>query len=105
MSDRELQAAERRWRETGDLEALGQLLRLRRRAGDLAFPRLELAAWLGHPGARAALGPLAPVGPHAPLEAWAPALDPGQLWSGSGRGTRSWPRSCARRSVGSEASP
>lgn len=55
MSDDYLQQLEARWRETGDSPDEAALLRERMRAGLLARPRLELAAFLGHEAARMAL--------------------------------------------------
>jgi len=56
VSDRETQAALRRWRETGTSEDEAAYLLARLRAGELAHERLLLAAYLGHPAAGIALG-------------------------------------------------
>src|SRR5581483_5364002 len=56
MSDTELRALERRWRETGALEDEVALLQARRRSGELTTERLELAAYLGSAAAPRILG-------------------------------------------------
>lgn len=56
MSDARLRDAERRWRETRQVEDEARWLHERVRAGQLDPERLELAAGVGHPAARAALG-------------------------------------------------
>lgn len=78
MSDQRLRELERAWREHGTPEREGAWLRERIRAGLLARERVELAAWCGHPGARAALEAAAARAPErvalrewtAPLERW-----------------------------------
>lgn len=75
MADAELRSLERQWRATGRVEDEARLLDARRRTGELRLERLELAAWLGHPAARAALGDDAPAGEPAPWSRWANALD------------------------------
>jgi hypothetical protein len=60
MSDERLRMLERRWKETGAVEDEAAYLQERLRTGDLARDKLELAAYLGYPGARAALGGEAP---------------------------------------------
>lgn len=74
MADLELRALERRWIASGDVADEARLLDARRRIGALPSERLELAAWLGHPAARRALGDEAPAGEPAPWLAWAGAL-------------------------------
>lgn len=54
--DERLRRLERAWRERGDLEAGVALLRERERVGAITRGRLEVAAYLGHAPARAALG-------------------------------------------------
>lgn len=56
MSDEQLRAAEKRWRESGTPEAEAAYLRERVRAHDLEAEQLRLAAVLGDPVARIALG-------------------------------------------------
>lgn len=68
MSDRETQAALRRWRETGTREDEAAYLLARLRAGELAHERLLLAAYLGHPAAGLALG--SELGRLEQLEEW-----------------------------------
>lgn len=68
MSDRELQRALRRWRDTGSSEDEAVYLRERLRSGELAQERLLLAAYLGHPAAGVALGDS--LGELSELEAW-----------------------------------
>ena len=63
MGDEELRALERRWRETGAVEDEARWHLARVRAGALPQARLELAAALGVPGARVALGRRAGVKP------------------------------------------
>lgn len=69
MSREELAALAARWRASGATADEARLLRWRVYYGDLAEEALDLAAHLGHPGARAALGDdvLPEVGP---LSAW-----------------------------------
>jgi hypothetical protein len=55
MADERLRNLERRWRETGTLEDEAVYLRERIRQGDLSERKLYLAAYLGIPGAIAAL--------------------------------------------------
>lgn len=55
MSEDYLRQLELRWRETGDAPDEARYLVERMRAGLLGRPRLELAAFLGHEGARLAL--------------------------------------------------
>lgn len=55
MSEDYLRQLELRWRETGDAPDEARFLVERMRAGLLGRPRLELAAFLGHEGARLAL--------------------------------------------------
>jgi hypothetical protein len=74
MSDDRLRAAERAWRETGDVEAEARLLRELVRAGRLTPGGVGLSAALGHAPARAALEeppPAEPPDPRADPEAWA----------------------------------
>jgi len=54
VSDRDLRSLERRFRETGDPQDEARLLQGRVRIGELSAARLELAAYLGSPGARIA---------------------------------------------------
>jgi hypothetical protein len=61
MSDAKLRGLERRWRETGAVEDEAAYVLERMRVGDLRPERVELAAYCGHAGARAALGPGAPA--------------------------------------------
>lgn len=77
MADSDLRTLERRFRETGAVEDEAAWLRARVRAGTLDPDRLDLAAWLDHPGARAALGKQAPEqvpGPEHWTSVEAPAL-------------------------------
>lgn len=90
MSDARMRELERRWREGGDDDDRAAWLAERLRAGALEPARAELAAWVGDPAARLALGqpPLPPLGPGAPagtewlswglheLEKWARGLEP-----------------------------
>lgn len=75
MTDDALRDAERRWAATRSAEDEARLLLARLRAGVLPAERLELAAWLGHAAARAALGPDAPAGEQVPWTRWARAFD------------------------------
>ena len=84
MSDARLRALERA-SAAGDLEARARLLRERVRLGTLAGPRLELAAQLGDPSARAALGDAAPA-EVTPEATWQEAQ---RRWA-SGGGSRVW---------------
>ena len=68
MSDQKLRDLERRWRETGSVEDEAAYLRERVRVGDLTQERLELAAYCGHEGARAALGGVVSCGPKGASE-------------------------------------
>jgi hypothetical protein len=72
MSDERLREAERRWHETGAADDEGAWLRERVRAGLFPPERLSLAAYAGHPGAKAA----AHSGDHEPSQA-ARRLSPG----------------------------
>ena len=56
VSDADLRELERRWRETGCVDDEAAWLRARVQARELGEQRLELAAYLGHPAARAAQG-------------------------------------------------
>ncbi|MEZ6184488.1 MAG: hypothetical protein R3F62_05685 [Planctomycetota bacterium] len=56
MSDQRIRELERRWRETGELEAEIAWLRARLHGGSLPLRRAEVAAGLGSEAARAALG-------------------------------------------------
>ena len=76
MADHELRLLERRWRASGAPDDEARFLDARRRSGELPRGRLELAAWLGHPAARAALGEEAPAGEHVPWSSWASLLGP-----------------------------
>lgn len=71
MTDEHLRDAERRWRESGDADAQGTFLLALVRAGELPGERVRLAAYCGHAGAIAALGPTEV--PPAPRE-WAAGL-------------------------------
>ena len=67
----------RRWRESGAVDDEARWLQARLRAGDIPRARLELAAFLDHPAAQAALGsaPHAwPREPEARLRAWGKRL-------------------------------
>ena len=75
MTDASVRELERRWLTSGDLAHGVALLRERLRLGLLDPTRLELAAWLGHPVAKALLGAEAPVGRHAGRNEWLRALD------------------------------
>ncbi|MEZ6183414.1 MAG: hypothetical protein R3F62_00200 [Planctomycetota bacterium] len=55
MSDLKLQRLERRWRASQSLADEVEYLRERVRVGELPLPRLQLAAYLEHPAARAVL--------------------------------------------------
>lgn len=72
MSDLGLPELERNWRVSGADEDLAHLLRARVRAGLPAQERVELAAFLGQPAARAAVTVRADDPPWNP---WAKALD------------------------------
>jgi hypothetical protein len=75
----------------GDLQAQGRLLLERVRAGDLDPDGLRLAAYLGDPGAREALGADAPAAP-PDLGDWAVGIAP------SGAGARDpWTREALAR--------
>lgn len=80
MGDEQLRALERRWQESGDSADEAQYLRALLRNEALPSERLRLAAFLGHPAARAALGGEAP----APLKLpwWTPLFP--------NRGLRTW---------------
>lgn len=60
MSDSKLRELERRWRESGSVEHEAAYLLERLRSGALERERLELAAYLGDPASRRALGGEAP---------------------------------------------
>lgn len=62
MSDETLRALQQRWRATRARDDETRYLQARVRSGELSRGRLELAAWLGHAPARAALGDDAPAG-------------------------------------------
>lgn len=72
--DTGLRDLERRWRASGDPADEARLLAERLRLGELTRERLELAAFVGHIGARTALGDGAPAG-RVPLRRWVAALD------------------------------
>lgn len=61
MSDEELRALERRWRETGSIEAGAAWLAGRQRTGELESERVELLAYLGYEPARTLLQPPDPA--------------------------------------------
>lgn len=61
MSDAKLRELERRWKETGALADEAAYLRALVARGELSPTRLNLAAWVGAPAARAAAG--LPAGP------------------------------------------
>lgn len=73
MSDTDLRELERRFRATGAVEDEATWLRGRLKAGGLSQQSLDLAAYLGHEGARAALGASAPL-PHRDLHKLATTL-------------------------------
>lgn len=72
MADTDLRTLERR-AALGDPQAQARHLLQRMRVGELPLRRISLLAYLGEPGARAALGDEAPR-PSAELETWARAL-------------------------------
>jgi hypothetical protein len=72
MSDSELRALERRWRETGAVEDEGRWLAARVRAGELDGAWLEALAFFGHEPALLAGG--------RPADAW--DLDDSNVWGG-----------------------
>jgi hypothetical protein len=68
---------ERRWRETGATEDEARWLQARLRAGELDVTRVELAAYLDDPAARAVIAPPPrawPNDPEARLRAWGKGL-------------------------------
>lgn len=77
--DERLRELERRWQATGDPGDEGRWLAARVQCGRLSPSALEVAAWLGHPGAVAAAPEAAesPGGadPQAALAAWTAELD------------------------------
>ncbi|MCO5166331.1 MAG: hypothetical protein M9894_08205 [Planctomycetes bacterium] len=75
MTDTALRELERRWRATEDPADEARVLAERLRSGRLPPARLELAAYLGHGPARAALGDGAPAGDFVPWARWRRALD------------------------------
>lgn len=56
MSDTTIRGLERKWQQSGAVQDEVELLRARLRAADVTQPRLELAAYCGHPGAHAIVG-------------------------------------------------
>jgi len=71
LGDQRLRERSRRARRTGALEDEAAHLRERLRRGAVDRRRLEVAAYLGHAGARSALERPPPVGvPQAGLQAW-----------------------------------
>jgi hypothetical protein len=79
MSDERLREAERRWRETGAVEDEARFLIEQVRLGELTTPRLRLAAYCDHDGAREALAEAArrPGPPQLwiyGLEEWGPQV-------------------------------
>ncbi|MCO5166329.1 MAG: hypothetical protein M9894_08195 [Planctomycetes bacterium] len=75
MSDEALRALERTWRRSGHPDDEARYLAEALRAGRLARPRVEVAAYLRHGPARAALGDAAPAGDHVPWSSWVAAVD------------------------------
>lgn len=75
MSDQALRALERTWRRSGQPDDEARYLAEALRVGRLPRARLEVAAYLRHGPARAALGDAAPAGDHVPWAAWAAAVD------------------------------
>jgi len=75
MSDERLRQLERRWRASGSVHDESGYLLERVRAGDLSRERLELAAYCGHQGARAASAGDAPAAPQG-LGDWGRGLEP-----------------------------
>lgn len=73
MTDARLRALERRWRETGASADHACYLVERLRTGELPVDRARLAAYLGDPAAREALG-IAPETEAASQRAWAAGL-------------------------------
>lgn len=71
MSDERLREMERRWQETGSVQDEAAYLKERVRAGELAWERLELAAYCGHAAACLATGSPA----SAMQAAWFEGLD------------------------------
>lgn len=69
MTDSKLRELERRWKETGSIEDEAAYLLERVRVGDVGEEKLELAAYCGHEGARAALG-VAPWAPITSIDEW-----------------------------------
>ncbi len=78
-------ARERAWAASAGDDDEARLLLERVRTGALAPERLELAAWLGQPAARLALGDAAPAGDHVPLGRWARARPRMATWAMPGR--------------------
>lgn len=74
MRDEELRRLERAMAGERDAAGEARLLAEKVRRGDLAAPKLELAAYLGHEAARAALAGRAPDRPEDPSE-WLVGLD------------------------------
>lgn len=71
MSDERLRNLERRWKETGSVEDEAAFLLERVRAGDLTQERLELAAYCGLEGARAAVPGYSDPWPPVDGQIWA----------------------------------
>ena len=79
MSDDHLRTLEHRWQASGDLHDEARYLAARVRSDQLNPSHLELAAYLGHGAAIAALGRAAPAGEHVPFARWATSIDP-RVW-------------------------
>ena len=74
VRDQHVREFERRFRETGGVEAEAAWLSVRLQAGGVTFADLKLAARLGHEAARRALGEAAPRVPESVLSRWLPAV-------------------------------
>ena len=70
MSDRDLRARSRRWEGSGAEVDEAEVLATRVRVGELPARRLKLAAYVGHPAARRAMGGAAPR-EYANFRVWA----------------------------------
>lgn len=75
MSDGTLRELERVWRVSRQPDDEARWIAEALRAGRLVRERVELAAYLRHAPARAALGAGAPAGEHVPWSAWVAAVD------------------------------
>lgn len=75
MTDGALRELERAWRASGQPDDEARYIAEALRAGRLVRERVELAAYLRHAPARAALGDGAPAGEHVPWSAWVAAVD------------------------------